>query len=78
MIFYLGNVIEDNQRFPTYLFGRESWELLHKTFFYIIYNKIALNYGIFWNDDKIYGKNLAVTINPLFTDLLSLMEQAPV
>ena len=47
MIFYLGNVIEDNQRFPTYLFGRESWELFHKTFFYIIYNKIALNYGIF-------------------------------
>ena len=29
------------------LVNLETWGLFHKTFFYVIYSKMAINYGIF-------------------------------
>ena len=41
-----------------------TWSLFHKTFFFVIYDKIAVNYGILAIYEQIYGQNLAVTTNP--------------
>ena len=32
----------------------------HKTFFFVIYGKMAINYGFF----AIHGQNLVITTNP--------------
>ena len=38
--------------------------LFHKTFFSVIYDKMAVNYGILAIYEQIYSQNLAVITNP--------------
>ena len=38
--------------------------LFHKTFFLVIYDKMAVNYGILAIYEQIYSQNLAVITNP--------------
>ena len=38
--------------------------LFHKTFSFVIYGKMVVNYGIFAIYEQIYGQNLAAATNP--------------
>ena len=48
----------------TCCYGRKTWGLFHKTFFFVIYGYFAVNYGIFKIYEQIHSQNLAVTTNP--------------
>ena len=51
-------------RKKTFLISSLTKGLFHKTFFFVIHYKLAINYKILAIYEKIYGQNLAVTTNP--------------
>ena len=44
--------------------GAGPRDLFNKTFVFVFYSKMAINYGIFAIYEQIYGQNLALTTNP--------------